>query len=493
MKVFLILAAVTLLVRLPFFFPDVIDPDESTYILMGQDVVDGNLPYVKLWAFMPPLSIYCFATMIITFGKTIPGIRLGGALFMLLAAWFVYLSGEKLKNSRTGLIAALLLILYSTISLSGGGTTSETLAIAPLTGALLLLLKEKFRTRDFFFAGLLVSCACLIRLNLIYLAMLSVPFVLCGRLIRTNTSTLKSAAAYAAGGIAPVAFFFLPYLSTGNSELFITTLYRAPLSYSVSQLGTSQAVFTYLGRFIDFKYLSQNVFLAGFFLCGLAYAALSWRNFSEAIRSRLPIILFFLAATGLSILRTGQAYEHYLVQVFPFIALIAALFLDFLLSFRAGIVIALASSTLLIFPAWAVVDAYRPVAPRAMAGERLTYGPAYELHEFLKNENPDNAPVYFMAGHIVHWFQNTKPIAAITTHPSNIGREYLVKAFHGPSATVESELAEILAKEPAFIVKPVNVRYLKPHPAALELLAGKLFTDYELVRIIDDLMIYRHL
>ncbi len=492
MKVFFILAAVTLLVRLPFFFPDVIDPDESTYILMGQDVLDGNLPYVKLWAFMPPLSIYCFTATIIAFGKSIPGIRLGGALFMLLAAWFVYLSGQKLKNSRTGAIAAFLLILYSTISLSGGGTTSETLAIAPLTGALFLFLKEKFRTRDFFFAGLLISCACLIRLNLIYFALVSVPFVLCGRFIKTNTSMLNGAAAYAAGGIAPVVFFFLPYLYTGNTELIVTTLYRAPLSYSVSQLGAYQALYTYLGRFSDFKYLSQNVFLAAFFVFGLTHLALSWRNFPDVTRHRLSILLFFLAATGLSILRTGQAYEHYLVQVFPFIALIAAFAYDHLRSFRIGVLVAVSAALLLVTPVSAVLDAYRPVASRAIAGESLTFGPAYELNEYLKAENSGNAPVYFMEGHIVHWLQNTKPLAAIATHPSNIGREYLVKAFHGPSATVESELAEILAREPAFIVKPVDVRYLKPHPAALELLTAKLFSDYELVRIIDDLMVYKH-
>lgn len=493
MKAFLIIAAITLLARLPFFFPDVIDPDESTYILMGQDVVNGNLPYLGPWAFMPPLSIYCFAALITVFGKTIPGIRLGGALFMLLAAWFVYLSGAKLSNSRTGFIAALFLILYSVVSLSGGGTTSETLAIAPLTGASLLFLKEELRTRDFVLAGFLISCACMIRLNLVYLALLSVPFVIHGGFIRTKIGVFSRAAAYAAGGTVPVMLFFAPYLVTGNTPLFITTLYKAPLSYSLSQLSFLQAFHADLARFADPKYLSENAFLAVLFLCGLVYAALSWRNFPERTRACLYVIIFFLAGTGFSILRTGQAYEHYLVQVFPFIALVAAFFLDYLLRFRMKKIIALAAAALLIVPASIILEAYKPVISRAMAEERLTYGPTYELYEYLKKENPQNAPVYFMDGHIVHWFQNTKPIAAIVTHPSNIGREYLVKTLHGPSATVESELSEILAKEPAFIVKPFNVRYLKPHPAAFVLLAEKLFLDYELVQIFGDLMVYRHL
>jgi len=34
-----------LILRLPFFFPDTIDWDESTLIIMGQGIRDGLLPY----------------------------------------------------------------------------------------------------------------------------------------------------------------------------------------------------------------------------------------------------------------------------------------------------------------------------------------------------------------------------------------------------------------------------------------------------------------
>jgi hypothetical protein len=38
-----------LLLRLPFFFPDTIDWDESTLIIMGQGLLDGLLPYDRIW------------------------------------------------------------------------------------------------------------------------------------------------------------------------------------------------------------------------------------------------------------------------------------------------------------------------------------------------------------------------------------------------------------------------------------------------------------
>ena len=43
-----------LVLRLPFFFPDTIDWDESTLIIMGQGIRDGLLSYDRIWDSKPP-------------------------------------------------------------------------------------------------------------------------------------------------------------------------------------------------------------------------------------------------------------------------------------------------------------------------------------------------------------------------------------------------------------------------------------------------------
>ena len=55
------LLLLAIIVRLPFFFKDVIDWDESTYILMGQSVLDGHLPYTELWDLKPPGAFLIYA------------------------------------------------------------------------------------------------------------------------------------------------------------------------------------------------------------------------------------------------------------------------------------------------------------------------------------------------------------------------------------------------------------------------------------------------
>ena len=47
--------------RLPFFFTDVFNWDESTYIIIGQWIVDGGLPYLGRTEIKPPLLGYLYS------------------------------------------------------------------------------------------------------------------------------------------------------------------------------------------------------------------------------------------------------------------------------------------------------------------------------------------------------------------------------------------------------------------------------------------------
>lgn len=485
----IVIAAVTLIVRFPFFFPEV-DLDESTFILMGQEILDGYLPYDRYWDVKPPLLFGFFAALISIFGKTIPAVRLGGTLWLIAAAWLVHLLGEKIRNRRTGLIAALLLVLYTTLSIDGGSTTSEMIALLPLSGAALLTLKNELDKRDFFLIGLLISTACMFRLNLAYLALLGNLLLLPRRFVHSSASPVIRIGAYALGGAIPLALSFLPYLLAGKADLFFSSFFLASLRYADSQLTVIEAVGAYLERFLELPYFLLNSFLLAGFCCGAIYLAFAWKSFSPELRRQLSILLFFVSATGVSILKTGEAYEHYLIQLLPFASLVAAFFMDRLLESKARPLVVLACSVWLLVPANRVYAAYKPVVARHMAGEPLTYGPGYQIWEYLKKANPDNKPVYLMEASIVYWFNGDKPLTRLSFHPPNIGKEYLVKVASGPSATVRSELAEVLEIKPAFIVKPLIVRYFRNHQDARELLTEALTTDYVLVQTIGEYEIY---
>ena len=85
------LLIITVVIRFPYFFPAVIDWDESTQIIMGQDILDGQLPYIDLWDNKPPLSFLSYAFFILFFGKSIIAIRLAGSICVVTTAYLIYI------------------------------------------------------------------------------------------------------------------------------------------------------------------------------------------------------------------------------------------------------------------------------------------------------------------------------------------------------------------------------------------------------------------
>src|SRR6476620_8136837 len=83
-EIFLFLA--TLFIRFPFFFRDYIDRDESTFILLGQSITDGYLPYNFLWDLKPPLLFYTFGLIEYIFPHSLIAIRFFGVLIIFFSA-----------------------------------------------------------------------------------------------------------------------------------------------------------------------------------------------------------------------------------------------------------------------------------------------------------------------------------------------------------------------------------------------------------------------
>ncbi|MEC8738384.1 MAG: glycosyltransferase, partial [Bacteroidota bacterium] len=71
---FLLLLCLTC--RFPFFFRDIHDWDESTFLLVGQSLLDGHLPFTKLWDLKPALLGYVYALIVFFSGKSIFLVRL---------------------------------------------------------------------------------------------------------------------------------------------------------------------------------------------------------------------------------------------------------------------------------------------------------------------------------------------------------------------------------------------------------------------------------
>ena len=140
------------------------------------------------------------------------------------------------------------------------------------------------------------------------------------------------------------------------------------------------------------------------------------------------------------------------------------------------------------------VSYYREISTRLAGGESIKHGVAYETAKYLEQEIARGDRIYLMTDHIGYWFLDADILSKCATHPSNIGKEYLIPFCAGdPGADSVSELAKILALNPEFLVKKEgNVWFLRTK-GAQKLLEMTLDRDYELINTIEDRQIYRRI
>src|SRR5262249_20655869 len=138
-----VLFVFALLLRLPFFFPAVVDWDESTYVLMGQSILDGHLPYLQQWENQPLLGFLFYGAAIMLFGRDLIAIRLMATLCVATTGVLVYLIGRRLWNRRLGLFAAAVTVAAISLVRSGQAMMMEHAALPLLLGGLYLLIGRK--------------------------------------------------------------------------------------------------------------------------------------------------------------------------------------------------------------------------------------------------------------------------------------------------------------------------------------------------------------
>ncbi|NER78381.1 MAG: glycosyltransferase family 39 protein [Leptolyngbya sp. SIO1D8] len=495
-------AVLSLLTRFPFFFKDVTEWDESTFILLGQSFLNGNLPYTDIWDLKPPFVSVAFALFIFVFGKSIASIRLAGTICVALIAWFVYLTGKATWTPRAGLLGGTLFILLIALFRGGQPTMTEQVALVPLMGAVALTVNSKLTQRCLFWVSLLMATASMIRLNLAYTSLTAGLAVVLAPSFKNHSwerglqSAIARGLTFATGSLLILFLTLLPYLITGQFQIWWQSVILAPLSYAslrFSWIEVAQIHFQTLGWMI---FDENNVFTLarplslsiisilvwGGALIGMGVIVAQWRKIHVWERRNIILLFFFFAGTLYSILKGGAAHPHYLIQIIPFVTICAGIGLGFLSSKACSWQVAIMIVSIIFLGSRPALTGYQNIQSRIASGKELDHGSAYEIAEYIKQAGSAEKSVYLMVDHIAYWFLEKQPLSRVTTHPSNISKEYLLEFVEGSETTTEIELARVLEKEPDFIVTTRDIGYLDSQQSAKTLLEKTLEEDYRLVK-----------
>ncbi|MBV5262374.1 glycosyltransferase family 39 protein [Synechococcus moorigangaii CMS01] len=479
-----------LLLRFPFFFQDVIDWDESTFILMGQSLLDGHLPYTEIWDNKPPLLFAVVAAFIKIFGKTIVGVRLAGSVCVAISAFFLYLILKQGWGIRGAIIASFVSIYTMTVVTSGQSLMSEHIALVPVMSAFYILSRQDFqKTIHYFVVGFLLACATLVRLNLIYLDLIVGLWLLISLLKQKEPFflILRKGLAYGAGNVFVILATLLPYLSTGEIDIWWRSVILAPLNYSSTEGSIANSILFFLA--------GDEISAVGFLLTiiGVWYVWQAWQTLSPVQQKIWQIGLLFYGAIAISMIRSGATFEHYFIQVAPFWG--GIVILAFQLSPNLKKIQKIFGFLLILILLFSSIKAEFPIKGYFNLASQLVHyrspwmGSSYPLADYINKYETEQNSIYILGPHLVHWLTETMPLSRCSTHPSNTFRESLLAycGMKGSESSPVSEIQFIFNKKPQYLLlrDSLHNRFLSIETELGAFFQRELDSNYKLVLNID--------
>ena len=164
----LIFLACVLLVFSHTITNEIVSWDEATYILAGQSLVDGNLPYSDIWEMKPPLVYFLYAIPIKLFPDSLYSIRFFGFFIIFIVSLQINNIFKFYRLYDLNIVLVLFFISLMSYQFWLYPTT-ELLALPFLLGSLILL-RNFEKKHNILIAGLLMGLAVLVRSNLALLA-----------------------------------------------------------------------------------------------------------------------------------------------------------------------------------------------------------------------------------------------------------------------------------------------------------------------------------
>lgn len=450
-------------------------------MLLGQSVLDGHLPYTNYWDVKPPLVFYGFAGILKLAGTSIVGVRFVGAIVIALTAFACYLIGLRMMRPLWALVAAGTYITLSTRF--SPMVMSEHLAVLPLMFGIWALLKAcDLKKRALYYrfaAGMLLTLALYIRLNLAFVPLLvGIAYVI---LVMLQSRSIQKTCVAGVNLLLGFAFVscivILPFAD--DITLFLDSVFIAPLSYSQAKLSVWQVLTSQWEKGGE---LFRSAYILS--LCALVVLIIEWKKRKPLSDS--VIVIVALLAVEMSIAIGGRDFHHYWIQLAPLLGLLSAYAMS-----RVSRVSIWSERTLL-------VGIYIAFIGLVLASQQAAKGFRQQddlpkVLSYLEQQIQPDETLYTTNQQILYWLLNKEPLSAAILHPSNLTKPFLLQHMPNVSAQPAEELQRILSLEPTWILTQKGLFYWKSIPGLENSLDDVLAKHYYLQTTVGKTRIHKRI
>ncbi len=385
---------------------EVIDWDESTYFLISKYVSEGSVLYVDYWEAKPPVFFIYLSIIFKIFGSTLLVGRIAGELLILLSTIFIYKILEKSYSKIISLSGALFLIYLFSYEASQP-TMTEHLGIFFIVLSAYIVLRDK-QELNFFQLGILFSLAFNTRNNLAFACLGIFIFLAIEKYL-----DLKKIYKLALGFFTPIFIISIYFIFHGSLRNYIYMLWEFPLQSTDSyRMSFNEFRTAFLNKLNLDQTFSLELIIFVVLLVVLMYFL---KNMSQLRKSDLNILsILILLFLTISIIFGGRLFNHYLIQLFPFLAILFASGVNILKDIKyAGIIIL--SLTFLINLNLLVIG-----FNNILNYEKIESN--YELKNisnFLTSQEIKGRDILVLENHIIYLY-NDSIVPFKVVHPSNL-------------------------------------------------------------------------
>lgn len=304
------------ILRIPSFFEPYYYGDEMIYMTLGQGMREGLTLYKDIYDNKPPL-LYLTAA-------------LAGNLFWfkaILAFWsiatiiiFNKLAIKIFKNNeKAQKISTVIFALLTTLPLLEGSTANSELFMIVFTiGAFLILLKDKLKAKNIYFAGVLLGIGALFKIPAAFDAPIIVFYWIITLGFAKWKEILRNTVVLALGFVTPIALTFLWYFFKGALPEYIKAAFMQNVGYLSS----------YRPGDIQKSFLVRNAPLL-IRACIVFIGSLLMFLFRKKLTKKFILLSLWTLFSLFAIALSERPYPHYLIQVIaPFSMLLSIIFVE---------------------------------------------------------------------------------------------------------------------------------------------------------------------
>lgn len=423
---------------------ETIDSDIHTYLLVGNDVLNGYLPYENEWDDKGPMLYIFYAILIFLSNNNLIIFKILCNVIVLIISFTIakisFLINKKNKKSQALFSSTLFILLLSPPW--GSVEYSEIIALLFLSASIYILLKNLNDRKFIFLSGIIYGLATLVNQGTGIFFLLFIYFIY-------QSKKLFNLNFFILGIIIPQLIILGLYASRDLLDIYFATLFVIPVKYSSQNFNLIYEFSVYLRETFYFDPFLYSIIILLLVISIFKIKEIkdfSFYDFFPYFGIFLSFVFFYLGSTG---------YKHHLIFLLFFLSLVPISFLKNKKSF-AWIFI---TFFLLSFTFLGIKSLSKSFENLNHLDEVYANYPLRQLSVEIENEFLDEYSI-FGVDHTLILFYLDKENEGYIIHPTNYLEPAIFNELIRLDKILTNELSFQISKKPNVVLCSQEIRWL---------------------------------